>query len=63
MAKQQTYVYSIYTTIVFTILLCNSQIGRLQESYTSVKHSLDTYPDHFDSQELLKQLQQHFAAL
>ena len=40
-----------------------TQIGRLQESYTSAKRAVEVYPGHMDSQELLKQLQHHFAAL
>lgn len=40
-----------------------TQIGNLQSSYTSVKRALETFPEHFDSKELMKQLEQHFAAL
>ena len=39
------------------------QVGNLQNSYKSVQKSLHAFPDHIDSQELLSQLKQHFAAL
>ena len=53
----------VYYLIIFLSLISMSQIGRLQESYKTIKCSLEAYPDHIESQELLRQLQQHFAAL
>lgn len=39
------------------------QIGDLQSSYTAAQKSEDTFPEHVDTQQLLKQLRQHFAVL
>ena len=39
------------------------QIGDIQQSYQSCQQSLKVFPGHIDSQELIKQLKQHFAAL
>ena len=48
---------SLYLAVFFI------QIGNLQNSYKSVQTSLAAFPEHNDSKELLKQLEQHFAAL
>lgn len=37
--------------------------GNLDESYTQVQAALEAFPEHFESQELLKQLQASFVAL
>ena len=50
-------------TISFLSSLLFTQIGNLNNSYRSVKKSLELFPEHSDSAELMKQLQQHFAAL
>ena len=39
------------------------QVGNLQNSYNAVQKSLEAFPGHTDSKELMKQLEQHFAAL
>ena len=39
------------------------QIGDLQSSYTAAQKSEDAFPEHVDTQQLLKQLRQHFAVL
>lgn len=39
------------------------QIGDLQSSYTAAQQSEDAFPEHVDTQQLLKQLRQHFAEL
>uniref|UniRef100_UPI003AADAE54 tetratricopeptide repeat protein 8 isoform X5 n=1 Tax=Centroberyx gerrardi TaxID=166262 RepID=UPI003AADAE54 len=39
------------------------QIGDLQSSYTAAQRSEDAFPEHVDTQQLLKQLRQHFAVL
>lgn len=39
------------------------KLGEFQEAFTQVTASLAAYPDHTDSQELLRQLKQHFAGL
>lgn len=39
------------------------KLGEFQEAYMQVQASLAAFPDHTDSQELLKQLKQHFAGL
>ncbi|XP_003383822.3 PREDICTED: tetratricopeptide repeat protein 8-like [Amphimedon queenslandica] len=47
----------------YNIALASQKIGCLHKSYKAVKKSLEVYPDHIESQELLKQIQQHFEAL
>lgn len=39
------------------------QIGDLQSSYTAAQKSEDAFPEHVDTQQLLKKLRQHFAVL
>lgn len=39
------------------------QIGDLQSSYTAAQKSEDAFPEHVDTQQLLKLLRQHFAVL
>ncbi|KAK7480381.1 hypothetical protein BaRGS_00028428 [Batillaria attramentaria] len=38
-------------------------LGDLQSSYLSARRATEAYPNHTDSQELLKQLRQHFSLL
>lgn len=39
------------------------QIGDLQSSYTAAQKAEDAFPEHVDTQQLLKQLREHFAAI
>uniref|UniRef100_A0A674NJJ7 Tetratricopeptide repeat domain 8 n=1 Tax=Takifugu rubripes TaxID=31033 RepID=A0A674NJJ7_TAKRU len=39
------------------------QIGDLQSSYTAAQKAEDAFPEHVDTQQLLKQLRVHFAAI
>lgn len=41
----------------------SEKVGNLQTSYRSAKHSLEVFPEHVDSQELIRQLEHHFAAV
>uniref|UniRef100_A0A3Q2QWB3 Tetratricopeptide repeat domain 8 n=1 Tax=Fundulus heteroclitus TaxID=8078 RepID=A0A3Q2QWB3_FUNHE len=43
-------------------ILCE-KIGDLQSSYTAAQKSEDAFPEHADTQKLLKQLRHHFAVL
>ena len=44
-------------------MLCVLQLGDLQSSYVSARRAVEAYSAHTDSQELLKQLRQHFSLL
>jgi len=57
-----TYSITCYAPVLSCKLLC-FQVGDLQSSYTSVRRSVDAFPDHADSNELLKQLKSHFSML
>lgn len=39
------------------------QVGDLQSSYNAIKKSVEAYPDHADSKDLLMQLKKHFSVL
>lgn len=39
------------------------KLGDFQESFELTKQGLEAFPEHSDSQELLKQLKQHFSML
>ena len=39
------------------------QIGDLQSSYIAAQKSEDDFPEHVDTQQLLRDLRQHFAVL
>lgn len=39
------------------------QIGDLQSSYSAAQKSEDAFPEHVDTQQLLKQLRQQFVVL
>ncbi|KAL3874396.1 hypothetical protein ACJMK2_037419 [Sinanodonta woodiana] len=41
----------------------SDQLGDLQSSYNAAKRSVDAFPNHVDSKELLKQLKHHFSLL
>ena len=45
------------------VVFCCVQIGDLQSSYTAAQRSEDAFPEHVDTQEILKHLRQHFAVL
>uniref|UniRef100_A0A8C2ZTH2 Tetratricopeptide repeat domain 8 n=1 Tax=Cyclopterus lumpus TaxID=8103 RepID=A0A8C2ZTH2_CYCLU len=47
----------------FNLSILSEKIGDLQSSYTAAQKSEDSFPEHVDTQQLLKQLRQHFAAL
>lgn len=51
--------YSLLTSCLRVFV----QIGDLQSSYTAAQKSEDAFPEHVDTQQLLKLLQEHFAAL
>lgn len=38
-------------------------MGDFQESFKNIEKAIEIYPEHPDSQELLKLLKQHFASL
>ncbi len=50
----------LYCDIVVSICL---QVGDLQTSFNAVKRSVDAFPQHTNSLDLLKVLEQHFAML
>ena len=54
--------FNFYTGLAH-ILNFAMQVGNLQNSYNAVQKSLEVFPGHMDSKELMKQLEQHFAAL
>uniref|UniRef100_A0A3B4TER7 Tetratricopeptide repeat domain 8 n=1 Tax=Seriola dumerili TaxID=41447 RepID=A0A3B4TER7_SERDU len=47
----------------FNLSILSEKIGDLQSSYTAAQKSEDAFPEHVDTQQLLKQLRQHFAVL
>ncbi|XP_070776397.1 tetratricopeptide repeat protein 8 isoform X3 [Enoplosus armatus] len=47
----------------FNLSILSEKIGDLQSSYTAAQKSEDSFPEHVDTQQLLKQLRQHFAVL
>uniref|UniRef100_UPI003AAE7898 tetratricopeptide repeat protein 8 isoform X4 n=1 Tax=Centroberyx gerrardi TaxID=166262 RepID=UPI003AAE7898 len=47
----------------FNLSTLSEKIGDLQSSYTAAQRSEDAFPEHVDTQQLLKQLRQHFAVL
>eukprot|EP00064_Thunnus_orientalis_P015922 superscaffoldBa00003053_g15984 len=47
----------------FNLSILHEKIGDLQSSYTAAQKSEDAFPEHVDTQQLLKQLRQHFAML
>uniref|UniRef100_A0A3P8UEM5 Tetratricopeptide repeat domain 8 n=1 Tax=Cynoglossus semilaevis TaxID=244447 RepID=A0A3P8UEM5_CYNSE len=47
----------------FNLSILSEKIGDLQSSYTAAQKSENAFPEHVDTQQLLKQLQQHFAEL
>lgn len=48
---------------LFNSALLAFKLGDFQQSYDFVSRALERYPDHNESQELTKQLKQHFALL
>uniref|UniRef100_A0A665WHD0 Uncharacterized protein n=1 Tax=Echeneis naucrates TaxID=173247 RepID=A0A665WHD0_ECHNA len=47
----------------FNLSILSEKIGDLQSSYTAAQKSEDSFPEHVDTQQLLKQLRQHFSVL
>uniref|UniRef100_A0A3B4YFR8 Tetratricopeptide repeat domain 8 n=1 Tax=Seriola lalandi dorsalis TaxID=1841481 RepID=A0A3B4YFR8_SERLL len=47
----------------FNLSILSEKIGDVQSSYTAAQKSEDAFPEHVDTQQLLKQLRQHFAVL
>ena len=47
----------------FNTAYLSEKTGDLQTAYVVVKKSLNNFPEHHDSNELLKQLKQHFSVL
>ncbi|KAM3871471.1 tetratricopeptide repeat protein 8 isoform 5-T5 [Diretmus argenteus] len=47
----------------FNLSTLSEKIGDLQSSYTAAQKSEDAFPEHVDTQQLLRQLRQHFALL
>lgn len=43
--------------------VCVLQVGDLQRSYTAAQKSEEAFPGHVDTQQLIKQLKEHFAML
>ncbi|KAM6360402.1 tetratricopeptide repeat protein 8 isoform 2-T2 [Alca torda] len=47
----------------FNFAILSEKVGDLQRSYTAAQKSAEAFPGHVDTQELIKQLKQHFAML
>ncbi|NXG07636.1 TTC8 protein, partial [Sakesphorus luctuosus] len=47
----------------FNFALLSEKVGDLQRSYTAAQKSEEAFPGHVDTQQLLKQLKEHFAML
>ncbi|XP_059675330.1 tetratricopeptide repeat protein 8 isoform X4 [Gavia stellata] len=47
----------------FNFAILSEKIGDLQRSYTAAQKSEEAFPGHVDTQQLIKQLKQHFAML
>ncbi|NXD34302.1 TTC8 protein, partial [Copsychus sechellarum] len=47
----------------FNIAILSEKVGDLQRSYTAAQKSEEAFPGHVDTQQLLKQLKEHFAML
>nr|XP_046164498.1 tetratricopeptide repeat protein 8-like isoform X2 [Oncorhynchus gorbuscha] len=47
----------------FNYSTLSDKIGDLQSSYTAAQRSEDAFPEHVDTQQILKHLRQHFAVL
>jgi len=47
----------------FNFATVSDKIGDLQRSYVAAQKSEAAFPDHVDTQHLIKQLKQHFAML
>uniref|UniRef100_A0A674NCF5 Tetratricopeptide repeat domain 8 n=1 Tax=Takifugu rubripes TaxID=31033 RepID=A0A674NCF5_TAKRU len=47
----------------FNLSILSEKIGDLQSSYTAAQKAEDAFPEHVDTQQLLKQLRVHFAAI
>uniref|UniRef100_A0A3B5A3Q5 Tetratricopeptide repeat domain 8 n=1 Tax=Stegastes partitus TaxID=144197 RepID=A0A3B5A3Q5_9TELE len=47
----------------FNLSILSEKIGDLQSSYTAAQKAEDAFPEHVDTQQLLRQLRQHFTVL
>ncbi|ROI37401.1 Tetratricopeptide repeat protein 8 [Anabarilius grahami] len=47
----------------FNFATLSDKVGDLQSSYTAAQKSEDAFPEHVDTQQILKNLRQHFATL
>ncbi|NWV85077.1 TTC8 protein, partial [Dasyornis broadbenti] len=47
----------------FNVAILSEKVGDLQRSYTAAQKSEEAFPGHVDTQQLLKQLKEHFAML
>ncbi|XP_010009385.1 PREDICTED: tetratricopeptide repeat protein 8 [Nestor notabilis] len=47
----------------FNFAILSEKVGDLQRSYTAAQKSEEAFPGHVDTQQLIKQLKQHFAML
>ncbi|OBS80088.1 hypothetical protein A6R68_21710 [Neotoma lepida] len=47
----------------FNFATVSDKIGDLQRSYVAARKSEEAFPEHVDTQHLIKQLKQHFAML
>lgn len=47
----------------YNLSILSEKIGDLQSSYTAALKSEDSFPEHVDTQKLLKQLREHFSVL
>lgn len=54
------FVCLLFSQFILCVIL---QIGDLQSSHSSITNSLEGYPDHSDSKDVLNQLKEDFAAL
>ncbi|XP_030130690.4 tetratricopeptide repeat protein 8 isoform X3 [Taeniopygia guttata] len=47
----------------FNVAILSEKVGDLQRSYTAAQKSEEAFPGHVDTQQLIKQLKEHFAML
>ncbi|XP_071282752.1 tetratricopeptide repeat protein 8 isoform X4 [Agelaius tricolor] len=47
----------------FNVAILSEKVGDLQRSYTAAQKSEEAFPGHVDTQQLMKQLKEHFAML
>jgi hypothetical protein len=49
--------------VTYDILSMSLQLGDFQSSYNAIQRSINSFNEHADSKELLKQLEKHFSIL